>query len=72
MMALLGLGFCLAGCESSSGSSATSAAQTGAVAELKDDDLPVQADFDDEATKQISATNYKAELDTLEKEIAAP
>jgi hypothetical protein len=35
-------------------------------------DLAVPADFAEEAETSISATNYKAELDTLEKEIDAP
>ncbi|HWN70142.1 MAG TPA: hypothetical protein VNM90_21030 [Haliangium sp.] len=42
-----------------------------APAEIPDQELPVATDFEDEAEKQISAENYKAELDTLEQEIAA-
>ena len=30
------------------------------------------ADFEEEAEKAISASNYTAELDSLEKEVAAP
>ena len=40
-----------------------------AAATIKDEDLVTQADFDDEAEKTITEANYKAELDTLEKEI---
>jgi hypothetical protein len=39
---------------------------------VADTDLAVPADFADEAEKSITAANYKAELDTLEKEIDAP
>lgn len=39
--------------------------------QLKDEDLPTVADFDDESAKDISATNYKSEVDALEKEISA-
>ncbi len=42
-----------------------------AAVQLKDEDLPTVADFDDESAKDISATNYKAEVDALEKEISA-
>lgn len=38
-------------------------------APIADEDLAVPADFDEEAEEQITAENYKAELDTLEKEI---
>jgi hypothetical protein len=42
-----------------------------APAEIPDQELPVATDFEDEAEKQISAENYKGELDTLDQEIAA-
>jgi len=38
---------------------------------LDDKDIPTAADFDDQAEKDITATNYKTELDALEKEISA-
>lgn len=44
---------------------------TPAPAEIPDQELPVATDFEDESEKQISAENYKGELDTLEQEIAA-
>jgi hypothetical protein len=39
---------------------------------VADTDLAVPADFADEAEKSITTANYKAELDSLEKEIDAP
>jgi hypothetical protein len=39
---------------------------------IADADLAVPADFVEEAERSISAANYKAELDSLEKEIDAP
>ena len=44
---------------------------TAAAAQIKDEDIPTEADFDDESAKDISTTNYKAEVDALEKEISA-
>jgi len=40
-------------------------------APIADGDLAVPADFDEEAEKQITAENYKAELDALDKELSA-
>ena len=37
--------------------------------DIADADLAVPGDFADEAEKSITTTNYKAELDSLEKEI---
>lgn len=42
-----------------------------AVAPIKDEDIPTPSDFDEEAAKDISADNYKAEVDALDKEISA-
>lgn len=42
-----------------------------APAQIPDEALPVATDFEEDAEKQISAENYKSELDTLEQEIAA-
>lgn len=42
-----------------------------APAPIPDEALPVATDFEDDAEKQISAENYKSELDALEQEIAA-
>ena len=50
---------------------ATQAEPQPAPAALPDEELPVATDFEDDAEKQISAENYKGELDTLEQEIAA-
>jgi ABC-type glycerol-3-phosphate transport system substrate-binding protein len=49
-----------------SGSGSTASASP---APLADTDVPVAADFEEEAEKSISASNYKGELDTLEKEV---
>ena len=61
----------IAGCEEEKKHEAAPTASSAAPAAIKDEDLPVEADFDDEAEKQISPTNYKSELDTLDKEISA-
>ncbi|MSP24029.1 MAG: hypothetical protein EXR75_02470 [Myxococcales bacterium] len=39
-------------------------------AEYKDEDVPVEADFEEQADKEITDANYAAELATLEKELA--
>ena len=44
---------------------------TPAGPEIADDDLPVETDFEDEAESSITAENFMAELDALEKEISA-
>ena len=44
---------------------------TAAAVQIKDEDIPTQADFEDESAKDISATSYKADVDALEKEISA-
>lgn len=50
---------------------ATATAAAAALgADLKDEDLPVEADFEEEADKEITDANYAAELDKLEKELA--
>jgi len=58
----------VAGCEENK----PAAGGAGAEVVIADADLAVPADFADEAEKSITVTNYKAELDTLEKEIDAP
>jgi hypothetical protein len=57
------------GCEEQKQGGTAPQTSVAAPVQLKDDDLPTPADFDDEAEKQITPANYKAELDTLEKEI---
>lgn len=69
---LLGLsaGLLAAGCGDSTSPGATGGpAASGAPAALADSDLPVQADYEEEAEKAITPASYKAELDALEKEI---
>ncbi|MEZ4301154.1 MAG: hypothetical protein R3B70_39825 [Polyangiaceae bacterium] len=74
---LMGLaaGMLALGCgDSTSGSGAAasgSPASSGTPAALADTDVPVAADYEEEAEKNISASNYKSELDALEKEIDA-
>jgi hypothetical protein len=50
---------------------ATSAASTTAAAPpaAEPENVPVAADFEEEAEKTITRANYKAELDTLEAEL---
>jgi len=43
-----------------------------AVTEIADADLAVPEDFEDDAEKEISQSNYKAELGALEKELEGP
>ena len=40
--------------------------------EIADADLAVPEDFEDDAEKAISSSNYKAELGALEKELEGP
>lgn len=61
------------GCEDPAPGAAPAGSQSPvAAAPLKDEDLATPADFDDEAERAITAANYKAEVDSLEKEIDAP
>ena len=63
-------GLMAAGCgDSTQGSGSAAPAGSGTAAALSDADLPVAADFEEEAEKNISASNYKAEIDALEKEV---
>jgi hypothetical protein len=50
------------------GSSSAAAPQKSA-APLADGDLPVAADYEEEAEQKITASSYKAELEALEKEV---
>ncbi len=63
---LLGFGlFLLAACEDKKPEASTSAPSSAAVAELV-----TTEDFEEEAQKEISATNASAELDKIEAELA--
>lgn len=53
---------------SKSGAASAPASPEGAAA-VKDDEIPTEADFEDEAEKEITADNLDAELDKLDKEI---
>jgi len=48
-----------------------SASAPVAVAPTPEDDVAIPEDFEDEATKSINEKNYRAELEKLEKEVAA-
>jgi hypothetical protein len=47
-------------------------ASAPAALEIPDADLAVPEDFEDEAEKEITVSNYKAELKALEKELEGP
>ena len=73
--ALVVLGALAAGCDQRGSSTqqppATAAPATADAAPpmLLETDLPVQADFEQEAANEITADTYKAELDALAKEL---
>lgn len=72
VLALLALSALVVACEEpkpQTGSTTGGAATAPVV--LDDKDIPTAADYDDQAEKDISATNYKSELDTLDKEISS-
>ena len=47
------------------------AASAASAVTLSDEDIPVAEDYIDNATKEVTADNYAAELDKIEKEINA-
>jgi hypothetical protein len=65
--ALVGCGDTAATSNSASGSSSPVASNTAKP--LADSDLPVAADYEEEAEKQITPATYKTELESLEKEV---
>jgi PBP1b-binding outer membrane lipoprotein LpoB len=73
VLSLLALSAVVVGCEEQSQpqSGSPTPGQTAQAAPIKDEDLPTEAEFDDEAEKDITSANYKTELDSLEKEISA-
>jgi hypothetical protein len=71
-LVLLAASICVVACEEKKPDDAAPAGDKAvAAAPIKDEDIPTAADFDDEAEKSITVANYKAEVDTLEKEISA-
>jgi len=71
-LVLLAASMCVVACEEQKPADpAAGGDKTAAAAPIKDEDIPTAADFDDEAEKDITTANYKAEVDTLEKEISA-
>lgn len=73
VLSLLALSAVVVGCDEqqSQQPSGDKPGQTAQAAPIKDEDLPTEAEFDDEAEKEITSANYKTELDSLEKEISA-
>lgn len=65
----LATGLFALGCGDSTPSGSGAPAGSGAAVALADSDVPVAADYEEEAEKNISASNYKGELDGLEKEV---
>lgn len=61
----------LAACNETTAPTAASgsAAPQKSAAPLADNDLPVAADYEEEAEQKITTSSYKAELEALEKEI---
>ncbi len=51
---------------------ATAASIAAVQPTVSDDDVPVPEDYIEQATKDIDAKNYKAQLDAIDKEIASP
>ena len=69
LIIMLGL-LAFAGCDKKADDPAAGGAKaTENKVELTDDDLPVRADFMEEAESSISSENYKSELDKLTTEI---
>jgi hypothetical protein len=46
-------------------------APTPSEAAVDESDIPTEQDFEDEAARELTATNLDAQLDALEKEILA-
>ncbi len=72
-LVLLAASICVVACDEQKPAEpgATGEKASVIVAPIKDEDISTPADFDDEAEKDISTTNYKSEVDSLEKEISA-
>lgn len=71
-LGLLAASLCVVACEEQKPAQpAATGGQAAAPVQIKDEDIPTASDFDDEAEKDITTTNYKAEVDSLEKEISA-
>lgn len=51
------------------GSTKAAATSSEAYADVDDKDIPDEADFEDEATKEITEENYTAKLDEIAKEL---
>jgi len=73
VLALLAMSALVVACEEPKPTGGTTTGGTTAAAPvvIDDKDIPTPADFDEEAAKDITSANYKTELETLEKELAA-
>lgn len=70
-LGLVGIAGCGETSPTTQSSTAPAASGSTAAKPLADADLPVPADFEEEAEKQITPATYKQELDALEKEVDA-
>jgi len=70
-LVLLAASICVVACDDKKPAVPAATPEKPAAVAIKDEDIATPADFDDEAEKTITTTNYKAEVDSLEKEISA-
>lgn len=70
-LVLLAASLCVVACEEQKPAAPATGKEStnAAAAQIKDEDVPTAADFDQESAKDITTDNYKAEVDSLEKEI---
>jgi hypothetical protein len=70
-LALLAASLCVVACEEQKPAAPGTGTEStkAAAVQIKDEDIPTAADFDQESAKDITTDNYKAEVDSLEKEI---
>jgi hypothetical protein len=68
-LALLAVSLCVVACEEQKPAAPATGKESTTAAQIKDEDIPTASDFDQESAKDITADNYKAEVDSLEKEI---
>lgn len=68
-LALLALSLCVVACEEQKPAAPATGKESTTAVQIKDEDIPTASDFDQDSAKDITADNYKAEVDSLEKEI---
>lgn len=71
ILALLAASLCVVACDEQKPAAPATGTESAnaAAAQIKDEDIPTASDFDQESAKDITTDNYKAEVDSLEKEI---